>query len=128
MKKLLLGILTTLNLAGCGGGGGSSVDLTGNWTGTATGVFNGQTITATARLTLAQSGDIVKGTFSSSSGNSGTVEGTVTGSTVTGNLFPSVPTNCPATFVYFYSNNTLSGQTVSYNCTVAGSSQVVFTR
>lgn len=127
MKKLLLASLTAFVLAGCGGGGDGGVDLTGRWTGTATATTGG-TGTVNVVLTLSQNGSNVNGTFSSTSGNAGSIVGTVSGSSFSGDLLPSVPTNCPAKVVFIYNNNQLSGTTATYNCTVAVSSNAIFSR
>ncbi len=119
MKKLLFAALTASFLAGCGGGGDSSVDLTGAWTGTASGVQNGAPLVQTINLALSQNGTAINGTFNSTSGNTGSVTGTFNGTSFEGNLIPSVPNNCPGKFVVFYSNNKLEGTGASYNCTVA---------
>lgn len=118
MKRFLFAVVAALALAGCGGGSGSA-DLTGAWTGTASGVQNGAQLVQTINLALSQNGTVVNGTFNSTSGNTGSVTGTFNGSSFEGNLIPSVPNNCPGKFVVFYSNNKLEGTGASYNCTVA---------
>lgn len=140
MKKCLFVVLAVLALAGCGSGTGKSdtvstsnpttgagVDLSGNWTGAAV-ATNGSTGSANIGLTLSQSGSKVSGTFSSSTGNNGSIVGTVSGSSFSGDLIPSVPTNCPAKIVLIYSNNQLSGTTTTYNCSVVASSNATLSR
>ncbi len=127
MKKFLIAAAATLALAGCGGGG-DSADITGAWTGTASGVVNGAPLVQTINLALSQNGTVVNGTFNSTSGNTGSVTGTFNGSSFEGNLIPSVPNNCPGKFVLFYSNNKLEGSSASYNCTVAFSSTISIRR
>lgn len=136
MKKRLFVVLAVLALAGCGNGVGRTgtvssdsgiADLSGKWTGAAV-VTNGGTGSANIGLTLTQNGSNVSGTFSSSTGNTGSIVGTVSGSSFSGDLLPSVPTSCPAKIVLIYSNNQLSGTTTTYNCSVIASSYATLSR
>lgn len=57
-KRRFLIVAAVLALAACGGGsgGGDSVDVSGIWRGGGDGQVNGQPVTITTTVTLAQSG------------------------------------------------------------------------
>ena len=115
-------------LAACGGGGGDDVNLSGLWTGTSTGTINGVAATGSGRWTLAQSGSRVTGVSIGDNGLSSTIEATFDGRTLTGISTPSNPNNCSGQFVLTYSNNTLTGQSVTINCSAYISANVVMRR
>jgi hypothetical protein len=128
MKKFLFAAVAALALVGCGGGGDGAVDLTGNWTGTATGTVNGVASSGSGTWKLAQSGSHVTGVSIGDNGTSSTIDATVNGNTVTGISSPSNPNNCSSQFVLTYSNNTLTGQAVTISCTVYASVTVTLRR
>jgi hypothetical protein len=115
-------------LAACGGGGGDSLDLTGTWTGTSSGVLNGTRVSGTGTWRVTQSGSNFSGISIGDNGTTSTISGTVNGNTVTGISAPSNPNNCSSQFVLNYSNNTLTGQAVTIDCTVFFAADIVLRR
>ena len=142
MKKQLSIALAALVLVACGGGSSDNNlnnNLTGYWSGSFTGVVNNAPINIT--MTLAQSDGVagngitgikdiavITGIYTTSSGSGGSVSGTFDGSSFTGNLTPSVSTNCSAKIVLFFSFNSLNGTAVTNNCGVSASAQAAFTK
>ena len=118
IKRIFIAGIASI-LVACGGGGESEANLTGNWTGTATGVLDGVQGVRTINFALSQNGSTVNGTFNSTSGNAGTVLGSFNGTSFEGSLYPSNPNICPSNFVVFYSDNKLEGTGSTFNCTVA---------
>ena len=117
---------TAIFLIACGGGG-DDVNLSGNWSGSATALTGGSG-TVNVTVSLSQNGSNLVGTFSSTSGNSGQLTGTVSGNSVSIDAKPSNPNNCPAKWVLQYTDNTLTGTTALYNCTVSVSSNITLKR
>ena len=118
--------------ARCGGDSPTSpsapVSLTGTWTGTIQDSLVGA---GTARVTIAQSGSSLTGTWSFTAGgdtNSGSLSGSVTGSSLSVTLTPSVPTSCPFQVTATVSGNTITGTYAAFNCTVAISGSINLTR
>ena len=142
MKKQLSIALAALVLVACGGGSSDNNlnnNLTGYWSGSFTGVVNNAPLNIT--MTLAQSDGVagngitvikdsavITGIYTTSSGSAGSVTGTFDGSSFTGNLTPSVSTNCSAKIVLFFSFNSLNGTAVTNNCGVSASAQAAFTK
>ena len=102
--------------------------MTGKWTGTATGTVNGVASSGSGTWTLAQSGNHVTGVSTGDNGRSSTIDATVNGNTVTGISSPSNPNNCSSQFVLTYSNNTLTGQAVTIQCTAYVAVNVILKR
>ena len=105
-----------------------SASLTGTWTGTIQDSLVGA---GTARVTLAQSGSSLSGTWSFTAGadtNSGSLSGSVTGSSLSAMLTPSVPTSCPFQVTATINGNTISGTYAAVNCTVPISGSLSLTR
>ena len=142
MKKQLSIALAALVLVACGGGSSDNNlnnNLTGYWSGSFTGVVNNAPLNIT--MTLAQPDGVagngiignkdiavITGLYTTSSGSAGSVSGTFDGSSFTGNLTPSVSTNCSAKIVLFFSFNSLNGTAVTNNCGVSASAQAAFTK
>ena len=86
---------------------------------------------ATVRVTVAQNGSSLTGTWSISAAvqtNSGSLSGSVTGSSLSITLTPSVPTSCPYQLTATVTGNTITGTYASFNCTVAVSGSLTVTR
>ena len=142
MKKQLSIALAALVLVACGGGSSDNNlnnNLTGYWSGTFTGVANNASLNITMTLVqpdgVAGNGIIgnkdiagISGIYTTSSGSTGLVAGSFDGSSFTGNLTPSVSTNCSAKIVLFFSFNSLNGTAVTNNCGVSASAQAAFTK
>ena len=101
-------------------------DLSGTWTGTLTDsrVGNG-----TARVTFSPSGTGLSGTWSStfpdpSNNNSGTLSGSVNGSSVMITLTPSVPISCPFQVTATVAGNQMTGTYAAVNCSVPDSGSI----
>lgn len=109
------------HLAGCGGNpnGPTPISLTGTWTGTIRSSVVANAF-ANIALTLTQSGSSISGTFACTAGNmscvspSGTVSGTVSGSSVTGRV--TFQGGSCQTFSGTVSGNSMSG---SYSCSAS---------
>jgi hypothetical protein len=125
-------------LASCGGNDGNDSSttsnfgsLSGNYVGTGQNNIAG---TATIQVSLAQDGSSVTGVFQSSFpnpqfNNSGALNGTVNGTTVTLTSTPSVPTSCPANLVLQQISSTqLTGTSAAFNCSVVSSATFTLTR
>ena len=109
----------------------SSTTVTGTWTGSIASTLSGP---ATARVTLAQSGSSITGTWfvtsdiDPSAANSGTLSGTIAGSALSLTLTPSDPRTCPFDLTATVSGNRLVGTYAAFNCTVAISGAIDLTR
>lgn len=98
-----------------------ATSIVGNWAGTLSDNFAG---TGTVAFTFAQSGSTLTGTWSTTYtnagfNNGGSISGTISGSSVTAVLSPSVPTTCPFNVVGTRSGSSLSGTYAAFNCQVA---------
>lgn len=127
IKKIVASVLMAVALVACGGGGGDDANLSGNWSGSAT-ALTGVSGTVNVTASLSQNGSTVTGTWSSTSGNSGQLNGTVSGNSISIDAKPSNPNNCPAKWVLQYADNTLTGTTALYNCTISVSSNITLKR
>ena len=92
MKRLFYAILLLMTLVSCGGGGGgaspASVSATGTWRGSYNStVFGAQTMT----LDIQQNGAVVSGTYSSSTGATGSISGSVSGNTASVTILVTTP-------------------------------------
>lgn len=142
MKKQLSITLAALVLVACGGGSSDNNlnnNLTGYWSGSFSGAVNGGPLNI--NMTLAQPDGVagngitgnkdvavITGTYTTSSGSGGSVSGTFDGSSFTGNLSPSVSTNCSAKIVLFFSYNSLNGTALTENCGMSASAKAAFTK
>ena len=126
-KRVFIASIASI-LVACGGGGDGSVDVTGNWTGTSSGVLNGEKVTGSGTWRVSQTGSAFTGVSIGDNGTTATIEGTVNGNTVTGKSYPSNPNNCSNQFVLNYSNNTLTGQAVTVSCSVYFAADIVLRR
>jgi len=95
---LCLLVCVTIFSLSCGGGGGEStanppeVNITGTWHGTFTNGAQSFGVT----FTIIQNGAEVSGTYSATSGGSGTIQGTFSGSSLS---FTLIQTNyCPGSY------------------------------
>ena len=102
MKRLFYALLLLTTLVSCGGGGGGdstppppvSVNATGTWHGSYNSTVSGaQTMT----LNIQQNGDALTGTYSSSTGATGSISGSVSGSTASGIITVTTP-GCAGNF------------------------------
>lgn len=111
--KRLLALIVVLLLAGC-----SSVpNYSGQWVGTVNDTRAGL---GQGNLTISQSGSQLSGTWQIGFGggvNSGYLEGTVNGSSVNVQLYPSNPAACPFNVIATRSGDTLVGNYAAFNCT-----------
>lgn len=127
IKRIFIASVASI-LVACGGGGDGSSDLTGTWTGVSTAVVNGEKVTGSGVWRVSQTGNTFTGIAIGDNGATGTIEGTVNGNTVTGMGYPSNPDICSSQFVLNYSNNTLTGQAVTVDCTVFLAVDIVLKR
>lgn len=133
MKKQLFIALAAVILVACGGGSSDNNltnNLTGFWSGSFVGVINSTPLNGNVTMTLAQSGSVITGIYSSSSAGAGTITGNFDGSSFTGNLTPTTVTasNCTAKVVLFFSYNSLKGTGLTTNCAVSATSEVSFSK
>ena len=121
IKVSVLVIVTSFLVIACGSGGGGGSgeeDTLTNITGTWYGTFSYQSCinsscyseTITVTFTIVQSGNTVTGTFSTSTGGTGSISGTVEGNTFNFTLSETHP--CIATL---NGTGTISGNTIDYN-------------
>lgn len=93
MKRLFYAFLLLATLAACGGGDSAtppsaSVNATGTWHGSYNStVFGAQTMT----LNIQQNGSALTGTYSSSTGATGTISGSVSGNTASVTITVTTP-------------------------------------
>jgi hypothetical protein len=131
--------LTLTSCSGDDGGDNSTTSNTSSPFGSLSGNFTGSIQdsaagTGTVRGTLSQSGTSISGTLQTffanpNNNNSGTVSGTVNGTSVTLVFTSSVPTACPFNITLTQTSNTqLSGTYAAFNCTVAVGGTVSITR
>lgn len=109
----------------------SDASLSGTWSGSLSTTLGLQIVTGT----LAQQGATVTGTWSAvfpstpSYNNSGVVLGTKSGASVSLDLIPSVPTNCPYAFTATLSTATqMRGTYASVSCTLSSSGTLTLTK
>lgn len=134
MKRTLL--LFALVVAGCGSPNTPGED--GNISGTWTGSYSTNNLglgAGTASLSLVQTGSAVSGTWRATPINGTSTGGTVSGTngstrsdgTFTIDLNPSDPRSCPfrATMTYFLNQNQMTGDFVTFNCTVAANGVLI---
>lgn len=125
--KAIISVLVLIGLAtGCGSSSSpttpSVISIAGNWSGTLSDNFAG---TGRLAFTFAQSSAALSGTWSTTYSdpgynNGGSLSGSVSGSSVTVTLTPSVPTYCPYNVTGTLNGSTsLSGTYAAFNCSVA---------
>lgn len=124
MKRLLL--IGVLFVSACGGGpsGPSTTSVAGTWTGTVNDSLAG---VVSASMTLAQSGATVSGTWAVS-GNSGSLAGSMSGSSLSAVLSPSNPLTCPYSLTATNSGSRLIGTYAAFNCSIPISGSIALTR
>lgn len=128
IKKILASVLVAGALAGCGGGGDDVINVAGNWIGTSTATVNGVQATGSGSLSISQSGDKLTGVSKGDNGSAGTIDGTISGNILSGNVYPSNPNNCPSKFVLTVTDNKMTGTVVTYNCTVTIAGTLTLTK
>jgi hypothetical protein len=128
MKKRLFVVVSALALVACGGGGSDSINVSGNWAGTATGTVDGVTSTGSGTWAISQSGNKITGVSKGDNGSASTLEATIDGNIISGNAYPSNPNNCPSKYVLTVTDNKMTGTSVTYNCTVTIGVTVTLTR
>ena len=101
-------------------------NTSGIWTGTVNDAVMGQ---GTVRLTIAQTGSSIAGTWATTyanatTNNSGSLTGSVNNSTVTATLIPSVPTTCPFNATATLNGSAMSGTYTAFNCAMAVSGSI----
>src|SRR5580700_10921154 len=95
-RRVLLLIPLLVTVVSCNGSLTSpgANPLTGTWVGTATTTINGSVLQGSMTVTLSESsGSSLTGTWASTSIGSGTLTGTVSGSSISMTLTPSVSTS-----------------------------------
>jgi hypothetical protein len=102
--------------------------FSGTWVGPVVGQLAG-----TSRLTLAQDGTALTGTWNVTYSNpslngSGTATGSANGDAITLTLQPSVPTQCPIAVTATVSGSRMIGTAVSFNCTLSSSGSIDLTK
>jgi hypothetical protein len=124
---ILCVMLACLALVGCGDDDDDGdVNVSGNFRGTIQDSVAGP---GTINASLSQSGNVVSGTYQTFFANpanngSGTLAGTVSGSSVTLTATPSVATACPFRVTGSVDDDELTGTYAVFNCTVAVSGTV----
>lgn len=125
--------IAALVLSSCGGGGSPSaptvMQIAGTWAGTIT--SNQVSGNGPARITIAQSGTSLTGTWNATGPggpDSGNMSGSISGSSVSMNLASSVPTNCPYTVTVTVGGTSMTGTYATANCTVAASGGINLTK
>jgi opacity protein-like surface antigen len=114
--KTLLALVVVLLLAGCSS---SSADYSGQWVGTVSDTVGG---VGQGNLTISQSGSQLTGSWQigfTGGLNSGSLQGTVSGSSVSVQLYPSRPDACPYNLTATRSGDTLTGNYAAYNCSIS---------
>lgn len=128
MKKFLFAAVAALALVGCGGGGDGVINVAGNWSGTAKVTINGVESKGSGIWAIAQSGNKLTGVSKGDNGSASTLEATIDGNIISGNAYPSNPDNCPSKYVMTVNGNTMTGTSVTYNCTVTLAGTLTLTR
>ncbi len=130
-RGFLLGVLVCF-AAACGGSSPTeptALDIAGTWTGTIT--SNQVSGSGPVSATFSQSDASVSGTWSiigPDGPDSGTLSGTLSGSSVTLRLVSKVPTGCPYTMNATVSGNRMTGIYSATFCSVAVSGGVDLTK
>lgn len=104
----------------------STPNTSGTWTGTVNDGLMGQ---GTVRLTIAQTGPSIAGTWATTyanvtNNNGGSLTGTVNNATVTATLIPTLPTSCPFNATATLNGSAMSGTYAAFNCAVAVSGSI----
>ncbi len=118
---------TAIFLIACGGGG-DDVNVAGNWIGTAKAIVNGVESTGSGTWSISQSGNKLTGVSKGDNGSASTLEATIEGNIISGNAYPSNPNNCPSKYVMTVNGNTMTGTSVTYNCTATVAATLTLTR
>ena len=124
MQRWLVLVLVLL-LSACGVGGS---DLSGSYVGSVVDTVGGS---GQGTITLAQSGNQLGGSWQisfSSLSNRGSLQGVVSGSSVSPQLYPSRPDACPYTLTATRNGDTLRGNYSAFNCTAPLSGTFTGTR
>jgi hypothetical protein len=134
MTRRIFGVLLAvlmLTTAACGGDSGNSPSdiIAGTWNGTITSNISSPGHVTT---TLTRSGSRIGGTWSMSDGdgnsNSGSVDGTLSGSSLTLTLNPSDPTTCPFNVTATINGSSMSGTYAAFQCTVSLGGSLTLTK
>lgn len=130
MKLRCLPALALVALAACGGSSTSpsgDIQVAGTWSGSIT----RSNQTSPARITIAQSGAVVTGTWNASGPggpDSGTMDGSVSGKAVSMVLRSSVPVNCPYNVTVTVSGKEMTGTYAAFQCSIVVSGSIALTR
>lgn len=129
MNRALI-VTVFLFVAACGGGATapsapSTASIAGTWSGTVT--SNIEAGAFPTRVTLAQTGSNLSGTWSSGA-NSGSLTGALNGSGVSMTMEPSDPRTCPFRMTATVAGSRMTGTYAAFNCTVAASGGITMTR
>jgi hypothetical protein len=85
-------------------------------------MINGSVLQGSMTVALSESsGSSLTGTWASTSIGSGTLTGTVNGSSISMTFTPSVPTSCSFSVTATVNGNQVSGTDTSPNCSLTGS-------
>lgn len=136
LYTLFVSLLMLTPMLGCEGGDDDdgnappAVNVSGNFAGTVSDSIAGN---GTLTLSLSQNGNNVSGTFQSrfanpASNNSGSVNGTVSGTTLELTVTPSNPNSCPFRVVGQATGTQATGTYAAFNCSAAVSGTVTLTR
>lgn len=145
MKRAIALGVTLFFVAACGGdsnpnapSNSQTLNVSGIWSGT---YSSSQLGFGRATLSLSQGGTVVSGTWSTSpdagggsGAGSGTISGTMTATGTSGTftltMSPSDPRTCPfsSTMTAFLAQRQMTGQWVTFNCTVAASGGLILTK
>lgn len=118
-------LIFVLLLAGCSVG---APDYSGQWVGS---VFDSVGGAGTGNITIAQSGSQITGSWQIGFGslvNSGSLQGVVSGNSISAQLYPSRADACPYTLTATRSGNTLNGNYSAFSCTISISGTFTGTR
>jgi hypothetical protein len=131
MKRITL-VVALVALVSCGGGSPSApsaVQVAGTWSGSIT--SNQVAGSGPARITIAQSGSSLTGTWQVTGPNgpdSGNMTGSMNGSSASMSLTPSVPGTCPYSVTATFAGSSMTGTYATQNCTASGSGGVALTK
>lgn len=127
MCKVIIAVFITVLISGCKNEEptqASVPNIAGHWQGQA----QDNTGTYTTTLTIIQNGQLISGSFSSTSGLSGTLSGTLNGNSADFTMGSSNTRYCSYHAVETFSGNTATGRYNTINCTVSVTGTLRLTR